>query len=267
VNSFYVTSKKRLLTEQERNWRYPRVHFGSSVYVGSDVSIGPGSVIGHNVVLHDGTFIGRDVRIDDGSVIGKLPMRSAASATTSNVMLHPAVIGDGCLIGTHTIIYRGAEIGDGVLIADLASVREQTVIGEFCIIGRGVAVENQVRIGKLCKVETGAYITAMSTIGERCFIAPEVTFTNDNFVGRTEERKKHFRGVTMERGARICANATILPGVVIGADALVGAGSVVTHDVRPGVVCFGSPAREIRPVAPEQLLPPKLQQRTAGESA
>ncbi len=239
---------------QGRGTLYPNVVFGANVFIGDGVEIGAGSVLGHNIVLHSGCRIGMDVRIDDGAVIGKQPLRSLASAVTRSVTLPPAVVGNGCLVGTHAVVYRGATIGDGVLIADLATVREQTVIGDLTIIGRGVAVENQVTIGIRCKIETGAYITAMSTLGDYCFVAPEVTFTNDNYVGRSEERFKHFGGVSMQRGARVGANATVLPGIIIGEDALVAAGSVVTRNVEPGMVVMGSPARPVRTVPTDQLL-------------
>lgn len=140
------------------------------------------------------------------------------------------------------------------MVADMASVREDVEIGVYTIIGRGVTVENNVRIGQRCKVETGAYITALSDIEDGCFIAPEVTFTNDNFLGRTRERFKHHKGVTVRRGARIGANATLLPGLTIGQDALVAAGSVVTQDVPPRKIVLGSPARVWRDVPTEQLL-------------
>jgi UDP-2-acetamido-3-amino-2,3-dideoxy-glucuronate N-acetyltransferase len=234
--------------------RFAGVTFGENVFVGQDVSIGEGSVVGHHVVIHEGSRIGANVRLDDGCVIGKLPMRSTVSAITREVTLPPAVLGNGCLVGSHVIVYRGASVGAGVLIADLATVREETTIGDLCIIGRNVAVENQVRIGTRCKIETNAYITAKSTIGDFCFIAPEVTFTNDNFVGRSEERFKHFGGVTMERGARVGANATVLPGITIGTDALVAAASVVTRDVPSLTVVMGSPARKFSDVPFEQRL-------------
>lgn len=244
---------------------FPEVVFGAHVHVGREVSIGRGSVIGCNVVIHDGTRIGRNVRVDDGSVLGKQPLRSRQSAVTRVVNLPPATIGDDALIGSHAVVYRGATIGMGVLIADQATVREETTVGELTIVGRGVAVENQVSIGRRCKIETGAYVTAKSTIGDFCFVAPEVTFTNDNYVGRTEERFKHFGGVTMERGARIGANATVLPGMVIGADALVAAGSVVTRPVPAGMVVMGAPARVVRPVPQEQLLQSQAGAPRAGE--
>lgn len=250
----FIAADNVLLLEQDRSRHYPGVLFGSCVFIGTEVTIGGGTVIGHGVTVHEGTSIGDDVRLDDGCVLGKLPMCSAASATTRHETLLPTIIGHGCLIGTHAVVYRGASIADGVLLADFATVREHTRIGTLSIIGRGVAVENHVQIGSRCKIETGAYITAMSIIGDLCFVAPEVTFTNDNYLGRTEERFKHFRGVTMERGARIGANATVLPGLSIGAEAVVAAGAVVTKNVAPGMLVMGSPARVVRAVAAEQLL-------------
>ncbi|HOU31989.1 MAG TPA: acyltransferase, partial [Synergistaceae bacterium] len=145
-------------------------------------------------------------------------------------------------------------LGDRVFLGDLATVREDVTIGELSIVGRGATVENKTTVGRRVKIESNAYVTALSVVEDYCFIAPEVTFTNDNFLGRTEERKKHFGGPRVRRGARIGANATLLPGLEIGEDALVAAGSVVTRDVPPGVVVAGNPARVVRDVAPEQRL-------------
>jgi acetyltransferase-like isoleucine patch superfamily enzyme len=149
-------------------------------------------------------------------------------------------------------------LGDGVFLGDQATVREDVTVGSQTILGRGVTVENKVSIGRRCKIETEAYVTALSTVEDYCFVAPEVTFTNDNYLGRTEERKKHFAGPTLKKGARIGANATLLPGVIIGEDALVAAGSVVTQDVPPRMIVVGVPARVLRPVPEEQLIENQL---------
>lgn len=227
---------------------------GHGVVIGRDVRMGEGCLIGHHVVVHDGTEIGDGVRIDDHAVLGKLPMKAAASAVTKLRELPPLRVADACLFGANVVIYRGAALDERVMVADLATVREDVAIGAYTIIGRGVTVENKVSIGPRCKIETEAYITALSTIGEGCFVAPEVCFTNDNFLGRTKERFKYHKGVTLERGARVGANVTFLPGLTVGADALVAAGSVVTRDVPARMIVMGSPAKEIRPVPENQLL-------------
>jgi len=227
---------------------------GTNCYIDANVTLGANCRLGHGVIIHPDTTIAAGVRIDDHTVIGKLPMRAAASAVTKDEALTGCVIGDNCIVGTFVVIYRGCRIEQNVLVADLASVRENVRIGEYTIVGRGVTVENKVTIGKRCKLETEAYITALSEIGDYCFIAPEVTFTNDNFMARTKERFKYHKGVTMKTGARIGANVTVLPGITIEDDALVAAGSVVTRNVPARKIVLGSPARVWRDVPAEQLL-------------
>ncbi|MEK7774623.1 MAG: DapH/DapD/GlmU-related protein [Candidatus Zixiibacteriota bacterium] len=221
---------------------------------GERVQIGDGCVIGHHVTIHEETVVGNNVRIDDGAVIGKRPMRAANSAVTKDGDLSPCTIGNDCIIGTHVVIYRGATISDKVLIADMATVREQVTIGRKTIVGRGVAIENQCTIGKYVKLETNAYITAYSEIGDRVFVAPCVATSNDNFVGRTMERFKHFKGAIIKRGARIGVHATILPGKTIGEDALIAAGALVTTDAPDRKIVVGVPGKVFRDVPEDQLL-------------
>ncbi|MEW5702866.1 MAG: acyltransferase [Candidatus Zixiibacteriota bacterium] len=230
------------------------IRWGEFCVVGADVDVGPDCEIGHHVILAAGTKIGAGVRIDDGAVIGKRPMRAANTAVTKEQELPPSVVGDGAIIGTHVVIYRGATLGQRVLVADLATVRENVVIGDFTIVGRGVAIENFCTIGRYCKLETNVYITAYSKVGDRVFVAPGVLTSNDNFIGRTEERFKHFKGVTVERGGRIGVGAVILPGKTVGADALVAAGAVLTSDAPTRKIVAGVPAKTFRGVPPEQLL-------------
>jgi len=206
------------------------------------------------VVIEPGTVIGDNVRIDAFAHLGKGILKSLNSAVTKDDETGFLTIGDGTLIGTGAVLYRGAVIGEDVLIADYATIRERVSVGKGSIVGRGAAVENAAEIGKFCKIETNAYITAYSTIGDFCFIGPCVVTSNDNYVGRTEKRFQYFKGVIMEEGARIGAGAVILPGVILGRDALVGAGSVVLKDVPPRVVVAGNPARFIKQVPDEQLL-------------
>jgi acetyltransferase-like isoleucine patch superfamily enzyme len=242
------------------NYIHPTAIIGAGTQLGhnsviqEDARVGSNCRIGSGVVIHPGTVIGNNVRIDDNTVIGKLPMKAALSAVTQDQTLEPCVIEDDCMVGAMVVIYRGCRVGKKVMVADMASIRENVEVGEYTIIGRGVTIENKVKVGSRCKLETEAYITALSEIGDGCFIAPEVTFTNDNFLGRTKDRFKYHKGVTMKKGARIGANVTVLPGLTLGEDALVAAGSVVTKDVPARKVVLGSPARVWRDVPTDQLL-------------
>ncbi len=227
---------------------------GKNVVIEDDVQIGENVVIGHNVVIKSGVVIGNNVVIGDNTVLGRKPMKAKASAVTESKELPKLVIGNNVRIGSGCVIYRGAVLNDNVFVGDLATIREDVEIGEGTIVGRGVAVENKCKIGKWVKLETNAYITAMSIVEDYCFVAPMVTFTNDMFMGRTEERFKYFKGPHLKRGARIGANATILPGITIGEDAVIGAGSVVTRDVPPKIIVIGAPAKYLKDVPKDQLL-------------
>ena len=228
--------------------------WGEGCVFGPGVRVGPGCVIGHHVVLHADTIIGTNVRIDDHASLGKRPMRAANSATTKEQELEALRVGDGSIVGTGVVLYRGAVIDTRVLLADLCTVRENVSIGRGTIVGRGVTVENFCTVGRYCKLESECYITAYSTLEDRVFIAPGVVTSNDNFVGRTAERFKHFKGVTVRKGGRVGAGVVTLPGVTIGEDALVAAGSVVTTDVPARTIVLGTPARAWREVPVEQLL-------------
>jgi UDP-2-acetamido-3-amino-2,3-dideoxy-glucuronate N-acetyltransferase len=232
----------------------PGTELGQFVVIEQDVQIGSNCRIGHHVVIHAGTIIGDNVRIDAHTVLGKQPLRSKRSIFKDEKALPAAKIGQNCMFGAQVVVYAGCEIGASALVADGAAVRENVTVGEFTIIGRNATVENFCSIGKKCKLETNCYITAYSEVGDYCFIAPGVHTTNDNFLGRTQERFKHFKGVTIKKGGRIGGGAVILPGKVIGEDAVVAAGAVVTRDVAPRTIVVGSPAKYFRDVPKEQLL-------------
>jgi len=233
------------------------VQLGHNVVIHSDVVIKEDVTLGDNVVVHPGTYIGRGCQCGDNSVLGKTPVSAASSTLKVEDGLDPLMIGDECRIGTGAILYAGAKIGESTLIADTAQVREHCQIGRQVIIGRNVTVENRTTIGEGTKLQTGAYITALSTIGRYVFIAPMVATTNDNFMGRTEDRFRHRRGPTVEDYARIGGNAVLLPGVCVGKEAVVAAGAVVTKDVPPYKVVMGVPARITGDVPLEQVICPE----------
>ncbi|HXS84001.1 MAG TPA: DapH/DapD/GlmU-related protein [Methylomirabilota bacterium] len=228
--------------------------FGEYCVIGAGVTLGEGCRVGHHVVIHADTVIGANTRIDDHASLGKLPMRAANSATTREQELPPLTVGETCIVGTGVVLYRGAAIDAKVLMADLATVRENVTVGRGTIVGRGVTIENFCTVGRYCKLESECYLCAYSTLEDRVFVAPGVVTSNDNFVGRTQERFKHFKGVTVKRGGRIGAGSVTLPGVVIHEDGLVAAASTVTRDVPARTIVVGTPAKPWRDVPKEQLL-------------
>jgi acetyltransferase-like isoleucine patch superfamily enzyme len=228
--------------------------YGNHVVIGKDVEIGENVTIGNHVVIYDGCKIGSNTVIQDNVVIGKQPTRAKHSVLQEIQQLPPTIIGSYCTIGTSSILYAGAQIGDFVFVADLATIRERVIVGEYTIVGRGVAIENDCTIGSKCKLETNCYITAYSVLEDHVFIAPCVVTTNDNYLSRSEIRRSLFKGVTVKRGGRIGANATILPGKTIEEDGTVAAGSVVTRDVRSEEIVAGVPARKFKDVPRDQLL-------------
>jgi acetyltransferase-like isoleucine patch superfamily enzyme len=242
------------------NFIHESVKLGIGVKVGhfaiieENVEVGEYSIIGNNVTVYKGSKIGRNTRIDDNTVIGKQPMKAVTSATSEDKFQPPCILGDDIIIGTSVVIYAGCTIGKKCLVADLSTIRENVSIGIKTIIGRGVAVENYCNIGSCCKLETNAYITAYSEVEDYVFIAPGVVTSNDNYAGRDIERFNHFKGVTIKKGGRIGAQATILPGKIINEDTFVAAGAVVTKDTEAEAIYIGNPAKKYSKVEQKQLL-------------
>jgi len=206
-----------------------------------------------SAIVYPGTVLGEGVKVMENAVVGKQPSLSPRS-TAKREPLPPTVIGDGTIVSTGAIVFAGTRIGARVIVGDQACVRERVDVGDDVVVGRGVLVENDTTIGALTKIQANAYITAYSTLEDNVFIAPCVVTTNDNFMGRTERRHELIKGPTVRRGARVGGGAILCPGIVIGEDAFVGAGAVVTKDVAPRMLVVGSPARVLRGVSAEELL-------------
>ena len=205
-------------------------------------------------IVYPGTVLGEGVKVLEYAVVGKQPALSPRS-TAKREPLPPAVIGDGTIVSTGAVVFAGSKVGARVILGDQSCVRERVTVGDDVVIGRGSLVENDTTVGALTKIQADAYITAYSTLEEHVFIAPCVVTTNDNFMGRTERRHELVAGPTIRRGARVGGGAVLLPGVEIGEEAFVGAGAVVTKDVPPRTLMVGSPARRLRDVPEDELLP------------
>lgn len=195
-------------------------------------------IIARTAIVDPRVELGDDSVIEDYVVLG-----SGTAADDAP----PLRIGGGARIRSHTVVYPASNIGDRFQTGHGAMIRESNAIGDDVSIGTHSIVEHHVEIGDRVRVHSNAFIPEYSVIEEGAWIGPSVTFTNARYpLGR--DAKASLRGPVVRRGAKIGANATLLPGVIIGRDALVGAGSVVVHDVPDGAVVVGNPARIVRQV-------------------
>ncbi len=162
-----------------------------------------------------------------------------------------AIIGNNCILRDYGIIYSRVRLGDGVRTGHHYLIRENTIIGEETLVGTGVTIDDRCRIGDRVNIQTGVYIPTGTIIEDDVFLGPRAVLTNDRHMGRTTHWHEP---VTLKRGARIGANSVILPGITIGEEAVVGAGTVVTKDVPAYVIVVGNPARVIGEVPKEHRL-------------
>ena len=209
--------------------------------------------VADTAIVYPGTVVGEGCRILDYAVVGKQPALSPRS-TAAREELPPLELGAGTIVSTGAVVFAGTTVGERVVVGDQACVRERCTIGDDVVIGRGSLVENDTSVGALTKIQAHAYITAYSLLEENVFIAPCVITTNDNFMGRTEQRHELVKGPTIRRGARVGGGAVLLPGIEVGEEAFIGAGAVVLRDVAAHAVVVGSPARQIREVPEEEFL-------------
>jgi acetyltransferase-like isoleucine patch superfamily enzyme len=224
---------------------------GFNVIVMEKAIIGDNVRIGHNAIIYPFTKISNNVEILDNAVIGKKPSSISTLTRKTEEPLPPCEIGEGSIIGTSAIIYAGTVIGKHCLVSDLASIREKCVIKDHVIIGRAVTVEYETTIGEYSKIMTHSQLTGNMIIEDHVFFGGAVASTNDKYMGRTGNQ---FNGPRIKSGARIGANATILAGVTIGKETIIGAGAVVTSDIPDYKVALGIPARVVKEVPLDQRL-------------
>jgi len=148
------------------------------------------------------------------------------------------------MIHSTAIIDADVIIGEGTRIWAYSHVSSGVKIGKNCTIGEGVHIGNNVVIGDGCKIQNHSLVYEGVTLENDVFLGPNTVTTNDFSpqVGGDWKENGRFRTTLFKRGSSVGANCTIVCGVVLGEDCLVGAGSVVTKDVPARCLAFGNPA-------------------------
>ncbi len=213
---------KRTRTPKHRNVkREPRAsNFEFRIF--PNVELGPGATLGAY------------------AIIGEPPRGKKPGALATR-------IGARAVIRSHTVIYAGNAIGDDFQTGHGVLVREENQIGNNVSIGSHSIVEHHVVIGNNVRLHSNVFVPEFSVLEDNCWLGPNVVVTNARYP-QSPNAKEKLRGATIKRGAKIGANATLLPGITIGENALVGAGAVVVEDVPANAVVVGNPAHIIKSV-------------------
>ncbi len=195
----------------------------------------------HNFKIYSGVSLGVDSTIEDYCIIGAVPRgRKEGDLKT--------VIGLGAYVRSHTVIYAGNRIGRKFQTGNKVNIRELNKIGDNVSIGTLSVVEHHVLIGDNVRIHSQVFVPEYSVIEDDAWIGPNAVLTNAKYPV-SPDVKKSLKGPTIKKGAKVGANTTILPGVVIGENSIVGAGSVVVKDISDGVVVVGNPARIIKTIS------------------
>ena len=143
------------------------------------------------------------------------------------------------------VIDAGAQIGSGTKIWHFSHIMKDVVIGNDCNFGQNTFVANGVRLGDRNKIQNNVSIYTGVICEDDVFMGPSMVFTNVINPRSAVNRKSEYLETYVEKGVTIGANATIVCGIRIGAYAFIGAGAVVTKDVKPYALLVGNPARQI----------------------
>ena len=142
------------------------------------------------------------------------------------------------------VIDEGCKIGKGTKIWHFSHIMTGSEIGENCNIGQNVVISPGVKLGRNVKVQNNVSIYTGVICEDDVFLGPSMVFTNVINPRSADNTKRQYIKTIVEKGASIGANSTIVCGNKIGRYAFIGAGAVVTKDVKPYALVVGNPARQ-----------------------
>lgn len=205
-----------------------------------NIKISPKASLGSNVRIGDNTIVFDNVIIEDNVTIAH---NCILGEPLNNYYVNPeyenpvTIIGEGSLIRSHSIIYAGNTIGEKVTTGHRVTLRENNTIGHHTVIGTLSDIQGRVTIGHYCRLYSNVHIASLFTLGNFVSFYPFVVTTNDPYPPSDD-----LKGGTISDYTQVGAHATILSGVHIGENCLVGANSVVTKKFQDYSLIMGNPA-------------------------
>lgn len=219
------------------------IKFGKNVkimhncIIEDNVSLGDDVVIDSNSIVRSGTYIGDNTYIGSNCIIGEYLKGNCLVQNENPSLLK---LGKNCIIRSGTIIYTDSEIGNNFQTGHRATIRELSKIGNNVSVGTLSDIQGHCKIGDYTRLHSNVHIGMGSQIDGFNWIYPYVCLTNDPTPPSEVEL-----GVHICKFAVVATGSVILPGVKIGQDSLIGAGSIVTKDVDMYKVVVGNPAKVI----------------------
>jgi UDP-2-acetamido-3-amino-2,3-dideoxy-glucuronate N-acetyltransferase len=227
--------------------RAPGLHVAPGTEIPDDAEIAP------HVTVYAGVELGRGVVLGQGAILGRPQDIDARSRSQRQAGGESTVVGAGCRVGSHSVVVAGAHVGAGSYLGDHVLIRETARLGEQVMIGRGSNVSLHTHVGDRTRIQNNALVGPWTTLDEDVLVSPRVTFVGDPTMGRRNPGAVS-AGIRVRRASRIGTASIIFPGVEIGAEAVIGAASLVRNDVPARTVVAGSPARALREVRDDELL-------------
>jgi acetyltransferase-like isoleucine patch superfamily enzyme len=204
---------------------HPTAIISQYAILGENVEIGPFSIVHANVEIGSNSKIGAYSEIGIPTVLAKEKR---------------LIIGQNATIRSHATIYQGSIIGNELTTGHYVTIRENSIIGESFQLGNRSDVQGDCEIGNHTKMHADVHIGKKTKIGNFVWLFPEVLITNDPTPPSTT-----LVGVTIEDYAVVASKTLIFPGVTIGEDSVIGAGSLIKEDVPKEKLVTGCPGKII----------------------
>jgi len=205
-----------------------------NLHISPTANIGNRVKLGDNCTIYDHVTIGDDSIICNNCIIGE-PLNAYYSS--NDYTNSPTIIGADSLIRSHTIIYAGCALGSHFSSGHRVTIREHTTIGEHAAVGTLSDIQGHVTIGRYSRLHSNVHLAQGSVVGDFVSFYPFSVMTNDPYPPSSD-----IKGGAIGSFTQIAVHAVILPGIKIGQNCLVGAGSVVSRHIPDFSLAAGNPA-------------------------
>ena len=185
-------------------------------------------------------IIGENSKIDINATVGYYPGEEKYGGW-KKIKNGNVIIGKNAIVRSFSIIYLNVRIGDFLEMGHFSMIMEDNEIGSNLVLANNSCIDFGCKIGNHVQIHNNVYVAQYTVLEDGVLMGPGVVTCNDLCPTCTECLK----GPVIKAGAQIGGGVTILPRIIIGERAVIGAGSVVTKDINPGMIAYGNPAREV----------------------